>query len=95
MTQTSSVRSNKPIANLSLDLDNEWAYLKTHENPEWETYPSYLNVVIPRILDTLAARNLRITFFVVGQDAALEYNRHALSQLASAGHAIGNHSLKH
>ncbi len=33
MTQTSSVHSNKPIANLSLDLDNEWAYLKTHENP--------------------------------------------------------------
>ncbi len=95
MTQTSSVHSNKPIANLSLDLDNEWAYLKTHENPEWETYPSYLDVVIPRILDTLATRNLRITFFVVGQDAALEYNRHALSQLANAGHEIGNHSLKH
>lgn len=95
MTQMSSAQSSKPLANLSLDLDNEWAYLKTHEDPVWESYPSYLNVVVPRILQSLARRNLRITVFVVGQDAALEYNHEALAQIARAGHEIGNHSLRH
>ena len=85
----------KPIASLSLDLDNEWAYLKTHGDPAWEAMPSYLDCVIPRVLDMLARRGLRITFFVVGLDAAQEKNRSALAQLASAGHEIGNHSLRH
>lgn len=85
----------KPVASLSLDLDNEWAYLKTHGNPAWEALPSYLDHVIPRILDLLARRALRITFFVVGLDAAQEKNRDALGKLARAGHEIGNHSLRH
>lgn len=95
MNQMSFAQSSKPLANLSLDLDNEWAYLKTHEDPVWESYPSYLNVVVPRILQSLARRNLKITVFVVGQDAALEYNHEALAQIARAGHEIGNHSLRH
>jgi hypothetical protein len=85
----------KPIASLSLDLDNEWSYLKTHGDPDWESLPSYLDVVVPRVLELLARRGLRITFFVVGQDAALAKNREALAQLAPAGHEIGNHSMHH
>lgn len=95
MTRTSVIQSGKPLASLSLDLDNEWAYLKTHEDPAWKSYPSYLNVVVPRILHALECRSLRITVFVVGQDAALEHNHEALAQLARAGHEIGNHSLRH
>ena len=91
----SSTQRNKPLASLSLDLDNEWAYLKTHGDPVWESYPSYLDVVVPRILEVLACHQLKITVFVVGQDAALEYNHKALAQIASAGHEIGNHSLRH
>lgn len=83
------------IGSLSLDLDNEWAYLKTHGDPEWESYPSYLDVAVPRILELLSGHDLRITFFIVGQDAALEKNRDALAQIAAAGHEIGNHSLNH
>ncbi len=85
----------KPIASLSLDLDNEWSYLKTHGDPGWEAMPSYLDCVVPRVLDVFARRGLRITFFVVGQDAALAKNRGALARLAPAGHEIGNHSLRH
>jgi peptidoglycan-N-acetylglucosamine deacetylase len=85
----------KPIASLSLDLDNEWAYLKTHGDPAWEAMPSYLDRVVPRVLEILERRGLHITFFVVGLDAALEKNRAALGQLAPAGHEIGNHSLRH
>jgi hypothetical protein len=40
-------------------------------------------------------RNLKITFFIVGQDASLEKNFDAIKQIADAGHDIGNHSFSH
>jgi hypothetical protein len=87
--------SQKPIASLSLDLDNQWSYLKTHGDPGWESFPSYLDLLVPRVLEFLAERNLQITFFVVGQDAALEKNHKALRAIAARGHEIGNHSFSH
>jgi hypothetical protein len=86
---------SKPIASLSLDLDNEWSYLKTRGDAAWATMPSYLDTVVPRVLDILRRRGLKITFFIVGQDAELDKNRHALRSLAEAGHEIGNHSYRH
>jgi hypothetical protein len=86
---------SKPLASLSLDLDNKWSYLKTHGDAGWESYPSYLDRVVPRVLDLLAARGLKITFFVVGQDAALPSNGAVLRSIAEAGHEIGNHSFRH
>ncbi|MEZ5429183.1 MAG: polysaccharide deacetylase family protein [Pyrinomonadaceae bacterium] len=85
----------KPIASLSLDLDNQWSYMKTHGDAGWETFPSYLDRVVPRALDFLKERGLNITFFIVGQDAALEKNHDALAEIAAAGHEIGNHSFRH
>ncbi len=85
----------KPVASLSLDLDNKWSYLKTHGDPGWETYPSYLDLVCPRIVEFLAQRHQRITFFVVGQDAELPQNQGALRLLADGGHEIANHSFHH
>jgi hypothetical protein len=87
--------SQKPIASLSLDLDNQWTYLKIHGDPGWESFPSYLDVLVPRVLGFLAQRNLQITFFVVGQDAVLEKNHDALRAIAEEGHEIGNHSFSH
>jgi hypothetical protein len=86
---------SKPLASLSLDLDDKWTYLKTHGEPSWESFPSYLGVVVPRVLDFLKARGLRITFFVVGLDAALEGNAGVLKAIADDGHEIGNHSFTH
>lgn len=83
------------MASLSLDLDNQWSYLKTHGDAGWESFPSYLPVVVPRVLEFLRARGLTITFFIVGQDAALEKNIGPLHALAAAGHEIGNHSFHH
>ena len=85
----------KPFASLSLDLDNQWSYMKTHGDAGWESFPSYLDIVCPRVVDFLEARDLTITFFIVGQDAALEKNHDALSMLSKAGHEIGNHSFHH
>jgi peptidoglycan/xylan/chitin deacetylase (PgdA/CDA1 family) len=83
------------IASLSLDLDNKWSYLKTHGDRGWEELPSYLDGVVPRFLELLGKLDLKITVFVVGQDAALAKNRNALAALAAAGHEIGNHSFHH
>jgi hypothetical protein len=69
--------------------------MKIHGDEGWETFPSYLDVVVPRILNFLKERDLTITFMVVGQDAALERNQAVLRSLAQAGHEIGNHSFKH
>ena len=86
---------NKPIASLSLDLDNKWSYMKTHGDAGWETYPSYLDVCVPRVLEFLKDRELKITFFIVGQDAALDKNKEAIAQISASKHEIGNHSFKH
>ena len=86
---------NKPRMTLSLDLDNQWSYMKTHGNPEWKDFPSYLDTAVPRILDFLKRREIKITFFIVGQDAALDKNKEVLAMISAAGHEIGNHSFNH
>ena len=83
------------IASISLDLDNKWSYLKSHGDESWQDYPSYLQTVVPRTLDVLNSLDLRITFFIVGQDAVFEENRQVLRSIADAGHEIGNHSFHH
>ncbi|MFN6560617.1 MAG: polysaccharide deacetylase family protein [Nostoc sp. ChiSLP01] len=88
-------KANKPIASLSLDLDNIWSYLKNQGAPGWESFPSYLDIAVPRFLEILKQWNLRITVFIVGQDAALEKNHQAIQAIANAGHEIGNHSFYH
>ena len=85
----------RTISSVSLDLDNQWSYMKTHGDAGWESFPSYLNTVVPRVLSFLKDRNLKITFFIVGQDADLEKNREAIASIADAGHEIGNHSFNH
>lgn len=95
LSDSPGAKRTRPLASLSLDLDNQWSYMKTHGDAGWESFPSYLDVVVPRVLDFLKARNLTITFFIVGQDAALEKNSEALGSIAAAGHEIGNHSFHH
>ena len=85
----------KPIASLSLDLDNQWSYMKTHGDAGWDTFPSYLDLVTPRILEFFNERGLMITFFVIGQDAALDKNHDAITSIVDGGHEIANHSFNH
>jgi hypothetical protein len=87
--------STKPAASLSLDLDNKWSYMKTHGDAGWEALPSYLDVVVPRVLRFLEERQLKITFFIVGQDAAIPAHECVLRSIAEAGHEVANHSFSH
>jgi hypothetical protein len=89
------MQTHTRFGSLSLDLDNQWAYLKTHGDAGWEKLPSYLQLVAPRILNFLHDRRLTITCFVVGQDADRPENEAALRMIANAGHEIGNHSYHH
>ena len=87
--------AKRPVASLSLDLDNQWSYMKTHGDRGWEAFPSYLDLVVPRMLEACRRLNLTMTVFIVGQDAALAKNRTALASIPAAGHEIGNHSFHH
>ena len=91
----SSNQSNKPLASISLDLDNKWAYLKTAGDPRWESFPSYFDLCVPRLLDFFDDFAVKSTVFVVGQDAVLEKNHDAIRSIAEAGHEIANHSFHH
>ncbi len=86
---------NKPLLSLSLDMDNQWSYMKIHGEEGWEEYPSYLDIFVPHVLQVLDELKLKITFFIVGQDAAFEGNHKYLKNIADAGHDIANHSFKH
>ncbi len=89
------VSMTKPIASLSLDLDNKWSYLKTHGDPNWATSSSYLDKVVDRFNSILGPTKTKMTVFVVGRDADDPKNREALQSLVDAGHEIGNHSYNH
>jgi peptidoglycan-N-acetylglucosamine deacetylase len=85
----------RPRASISLDLDNLWSYMKIHGDAGLESHPSYLDVLAPIVVERLRRHGVRLTLFIVGQDAALEKNRAALRSLSADGHEIGNHSFSH
>ncbi len=82
-------------ASLSLDLDNQWSYMKTHGDERWKSMPSYLNALVPRVLDVLDDLKVKITFFIVGRDADLPQHADVFAEIARRGHEIGNHSYEH
>ncbi len=85
----------KPIASISLDLDNQWSYMKIHGDQGWEKYPSYFNIFVPHVLNVLDELDLKITFFIVGKDTETEENRKYLRMITERGHEAGNHSYHH
>jgi len=85
----------KPLATISLDLDNQWSYMKIHGDEGWDKYPSYFDIFIPHVLDILDELELKITFFIVGKDAESEENRKYLRMITDRGHEVGNHSYNH
>jgi peptidoglycan/xylan/chitin deacetylase (PgdA/CDA1 family) len=85
----------RPTATLSLDLDNEWSYLKTHGDASWVDLPSYIDRAVGHGLELCAQLGVTITWFLIGQDAEVRAHHEALRSLIEAGHEIGNHSFHH
>jgi len=82
-------------ASISLDLDNQWAYMKVHGDEGWDKYPTYFDKFLPHVLEMLKKYNLKITFFIVGRDADDERNSDVISEITKYGHEVGNHSYNH
>ncbi len=89
------MKKQKPLLSISLDLDNQWSYMKIHGDKNWENFPSYLDIFVPHVLKVLDEMDLKITFFIVGQDAALKQNHEAIKEIVKSGHEVGNHSFNH
>jgi peptidoglycan/xylan/chitin deacetylase (PgdA/CDA1 family) len=51
--------------------------------------------VTPVVLDELSRRNIKTTFFVIGQKLVLPENRKLAQRAKDEGHWIGNHSWTH
>ncbi len=94
-SQPSVAAPEGAVISLSLDIDNQWAYMRTHGDPGWEEFPTYLEPLFDTVLPWLDRERMRITFFVVGKDAALDKNRDAFRRLGASGHEVGNHSFLH
>jgi peptidoglycan/xylan/chitin deacetylase (PgdA/CDA1 family) len=84
-----------PPASVSLDLDNLWAYLKTHGDAEWERMPSFLPVAAPRLLALFGEHGVTGTVFAVGADVEREDGAKAVAAFAAEGHEVANHSYRH
>lgn len=83
------------VASVTFDLDNLWCYLKAYGDPDWERRPSYLDAVIPAMIDLFGSRGIASTVFVVGADAVRDDGARAVAAIAQAGHEVGNHSYEH
>ena len=94
---TCAVKSDthRPLAGLSVDLDNLWTYLRTFGDARWREYSDFLVTSIPRLLDLFDELGTRGTFFVVGRDIESPSLKPLLGQIARCGHEIGNHSYDH
>ncbi len=82
-------------ASVSLDLDNQWSYMKTHGDAGWQDFPTYFDVVVPRILEFPGSPvdDDHVLHRRAGCRAASE--RRPLRQIATAGHEIASHSFAH
>jgi hypothetical protein len=85
----------KPSASISVDLDNLWAYQRTHGDPAWERLDSYLHIAVPRMLEAFDEARCTATVFIVGADAARADGDQLLEPIAARGHEVGNHSFGH
>ncbi|QDT02870.1 Polysaccharide deacetylase [Rubripirellula lacrimiformis] len=90
----------RPIASLSMDLDNQWAYLRAAGREDWAQRPGYLPQVIDRIVDVLGDSQLPLTVFVVGRDLSDDdVGRSNIDAIESfdrlADWEAANHSLNH
>jgi len=59
----------KQSTNLSMDLDNERAYLKTQGRRDWKLPPSYFDLLMLEIRPFLSTQNLTMIILLGGQVA--------------------------
>ena len=90
-----SLKTPKPAATLSLDLDNLWIYQRDQGLAEWESYPSFLDLAVPRIVALFEELGLDITIFLIGRDVTVPEHQGVFEILARTNHELANHSFSH
>ena len=86
---------SKLACTLSLDLDDAWTYMRAAGRPGWETTPSVIPLVCPRILEMCDEFGVRLTLFVVAHDLDDPHKVAAIRPFVARGHEIGCHSWHH
>ena len=77
--------AQKPATWFSVNVDGPYIAMTFDDGPSPET--------TPRLLDILKQRNIKATFFMIGQNA--ERNPAIVQRILAEGHEIGNHSWTH
>jgi peptidoglycan/xylan/chitin deacetylase (PgdA/CDA1 family) len=77
--------ANKPATWFSVNVEGPYIAMTFDDGPSPET--------TPRLLDILKQRNIKATFFMIGQNA--ERNPTIVKRILAEGHEIGNHSWTH
>lgn len=78
---------------LTFDIEDWYCHDVESGNKEWDKLECRIYEGVDRILDSLAERNLKGTFFIVGWLA--ERHPTAIRKIADAGHQIGCHTYQH
>ena len=84
-TPEAPAAEGKPATWFSVHVDGPYIAMTFDDGPSAET--------TPRLLDILKQRNLKVTFFEIGQNA--ERNPAIVKRILAEGHEIGNHSWTH
>ena len=85
----------KPLASLSLDLDNLWAYQMTHGDEGWDDYGSYLTRSCRSCWTSWPPNGCGSRSSWWARTRRWTATRSPSAALADAGHEIGNHSFRH
>lgn len=78
---------------LTFDIEDWYCRDVESGNKEWDKLECRIYDGVDRILDSLAERNLKGTFFIVGWLA--EHHPSVIKKIAEAGHQIGCHTYQH
>jgi peptidoglycan-N-acetylglucosamine deacetylase len=84
-TPEAPAAASKPATWFSVNVDGPYVAMTFDDGPSAET--------TPRLLDILKERNIKVTFFEIGQNA--ERNPAIVKRILAEGHEIGNHSWTH
>lgn len=78
---------------LTFDIEDWYCHDVESGNKNWANLEVRIYDGVDRILDSLAERNLKGTFFIVGWLA--EHHPAIIKKIADAGHQIGCHTYQH
>ena len=81
---------------ISIDWE-DWFHICEVEHllpkDKWDSYPSILDEATDKILELLAAKKTKATFFIVGYSA--QRQPELIKRIADEGHEIAHHSMQH